>query len=105
MSVGVMATFQTANVNFSMKKASRLNIAGFISSFDTNCLCTLPFSIILLYGPAWFISVVSKNVVKTPVFFKFDSVDVILMVSKMFRGHLTAGGLAIGVTVVFDFGD
>ena len=33
-------------------------------------------------------------------FLKFAYVDVILMVSKMFRGHLTAGVLAIGVTVV-----
>ena len=33
-------------------------------------------------------------------FFKFAFVDLILIVSKMFRGHLTAGVLATGVKVV-----
>ena len=33
-------------------------------------------------------------------FLNFAYVDIILMVSKMLRGHLTAGMLAIGVTVV-----
>ena len=33
-------------------------------------------------------------------FLKFAYVDIILTVSKMFRGHFTAGVLAIGVTVV-----
>ena len=33
-------------------------------------------------------------------YLKFAYVDVVLMVSKMFRGNLTAGMLAIGVTVV-----
>ena len=33
-------------------------------------------------------------------FFKFAYVDIILVVSKMFRGHLTAGVLAIRVAEV-----
>ena len=33
-------------------------------------------------------------------FLKFAYVDIILMVGKIFRGNLTAGVLAIGVTVV-----
>ena len=33
-------------------------------------------------------------------FLKFAYVDIILMISKMFRGNLTARMLAIGVTVV-----
>ena len=33
-------------------------------------------------------------------YLKFAYVDIVLMVSKMFRGNLTAGILAIGVTVV-----
>ena len=33
-------------------------------------------------------------------YLKFAYVDIVLMVSKMFRGNLTAGMLAIGVTVV-----
>ena len=33
-------------------------------------------------------------------YLKFTYVDIVLMVSKMFRGNLTAGILAIGVTVV-----
>ena len=33
-------------------------------------------------------------------FLKFAYVDIILVVSKMFRGHLTAGVLAIRVAVV-----
>ena len=32
--------------------------------------------------------------------FEYAYVDIILMVRKMFRGHLTADVLAIGVTVV-----
>ena len=31
---------------------------------------------------------------------KFAYVDIVLMVSKMFKGNLTAGMLAIGVTMV-----
>ena len=33
-------------------------------------------------------------------YLKFAYVDIVLMVNKMFRGNLTAGMLAIGVTVV-----
>ena len=33
-------------------------------------------------------------------YLKFAYVDIVLMVNKMFRGNLTAGILAIGVTVV-----
>ena len=33
-------------------------------------------------------------------YLKFAYVDIVSMVSKMFRGNLTAGMLAIGVTVV-----
>ena len=33
-------------------------------------------------------------------YLKFAYVDIVLMVSKMFRGNLTAGMIAIGVTVV-----
>ena len=33
-------------------------------------------------------------------YLKFANVDTVLMVSKMFRGNLTADMLAIGVTVV-----
>ena len=33
-------------------------------------------------------------------YLKFAYVDIVLMVSKMFRGNLTADMLAIGVTVV-----
>ena len=33
-------------------------------------------------------------------YLKIAYVDAVLMVSKMFRGNLTAGMLAIGVTVV-----
>ena len=33
-------------------------------------------------------------------YLKFAYVDIVLMVSKMFRGNLTAGMLAFGVTVV-----
>ena len=33
-------------------------------------------------------------------YLKFTYVDIVLMVSKMFRGNLTADMLAIGVTVV-----
>ena len=33
-------------------------------------------------------------------YLKFANVDIVLMVSKMFRGNLTAGMIAIGVTVV-----
>ena len=41
-----------------------------------------------------------KNAIKTSIFMILAHVDIIVMVSKMFRGHLTAGVLAIGVTVV-----
>ena len=33
-------------------------------------------------------------------YLKFAKVDIVFMVSKMFRGNLTADMLAIGVTVV-----
>ena len=33
-------------------------------------------------------------------YLKFAYVDIVFMVSKMFRGNLTAGILAIGMTVV-----
>ena len=33
-------------------------------------------------------------------YLKFAYVDIVLMVSKMFKGNLTAGMIAIGVTVV-----
>ena len=33
-------------------------------------------------------------------YLKFAYVDIVLMVRKMFRGNLTAGMIAIGVTVV-----
>ena len=35
-----------------------------------------------------------------PQYLKFAYVNIVLMVSKMFRGNLTADMLAIGVTVV-----
>ena len=43
--------------------------------------------------------VVSQNAIKTSIF-EIAYVDIVLMVSKMFRGNLTADMLAIGVTVV-----
>ena len=56
----------------------------------------LPFYISLLHG----LSVSCPKKLLERQVLKYAYVDIILMVSKMFRGHLTAGVLAIGVTVV-----
>ena len=64
MSVGLMVTFQTANVKFQLIKAIHLTITGFTSTFDTNYLCRhnpISFSCMIYKSHA-------KNDIKTTIF-------------------------------------
>ena len=81
---------------FSLKKAILLIIAGITPTFDTNCMChhnSISFSCMI------YKSHVPKMLFKYQ-YLKFAYGHIILKVSKMFRGNLTAGMLAIGVTEV-----
>ena len=62
MSVGLMVTFQTANVKFS--KAIYLIVTGFTSTLDTNYLCrhnSISFSCMIFKSHA-------KNAIKPTIF-------------------------------------
>ena len=65
MSVGFRATFQTANVNFSMKKGK-----WFDHSWTYIIILTLIASAatILYHSPAWLVSGMSKTAIKTSNF-------------------------------------
>ena len=65
MSVGFRATFQTANVNFSMKK--RLVVGSLLDLYQPLTLIACAATI-LYHSPAWLVSVMSKTAIKTSNF-------------------------------------
>ena len=96
LSVGPWATFQTTIVKFSMKKCYSFDHSWIYIYLWHNLLVSPQFYMILRYD-------LQKSCLKMLLkhrYLKFGYVDIVLMVSKMFRGNLTADMLAIGVTVV-----